>query len=153
MLLPGLSGSAPGELATKRKVSKGRVGNTANNPSPWWPLHGSEWHSVPELGGAGTGAEHCFLVWCAHEQKQLSVPCAPSSKHWDVRQKQKERRLTLPGQGDHRSKGCSDWSIQGEPFQGTLVAVLLGDFFLFTILKDYSPFHQCFFEMTGSAIH
>lgn len=59
----------------------------------------------------------------------------------------------MPGQGDHRSKGYSDWSIQEEPFQGTLVAVLLGDFFLFTILEDYSPFHQCFFEMTGSAIH
>lgn len=56
----------------------------------------------------------------------------------------------MPGQGNHRSKGGSDRSTQEEPAS---VAVLLGDFDLFTILKDYSPFHQRFFEMTGSAIH
>lgn len=37
----------------------------------------------------------------------------------------------VPGQGDHRSKDLSDWSIREEPFQGTLEVGLLGDFFFF----------------------
>lgn len=43
--------------------------------------------------------------------------------------------------------------IGGTQEEPTSVAVLLGNFDLFTVLKDYSPFHQRFFEMTGSAIH
>lgn len=46
------------------------------------------------------------------------------------------------------------WSEHsGRAISGNFGGCLAWWLFLFTNLKDYSPFHQCFFEMTGSAIH
>lgn len=86
------------------------------------------------LGGAGTGAEHCCSIKCARSQQQLSDPHAPSSKHWDLSRSRRNGGLTVLGQGDDRREGGSDWSIREEPFQGTSVAVLLGDFLFIYLL-------------------
>lgn len=62
VLLPGLRESAPGELTSKGKVPKGRVGNTANNPALWWPLPGSKWRWEVLAPGLSTAARSSVLA-------------------------------------------------------------------------------------------
>lgn len=151
VLLPGLSGSAPGELTTKGKVSKGRVGNTANNPALWWPLHGSKWHRAQSWVALAPGLS--TASWCGvlTSRNNFRALCSIFQAR-GLRQKQKERRAhgARPGQPQERRWQWLEHSGRAN-FAGCLAWWLF--IYLFTILKDYSPFHQCFFEMTGSAIH
>lgn len=130
VLLPGLRGSAPRELITKGKVSRGKVGNTPNRPSLWWSLQDTRagwcWHMCWDL----------FLgLVCSAAEISFRALYAPSPKHCRTRDRGRRKgRLMVPGQGDHRSKDLSDWSIREEPFQGTLEVGLLGDFFFFFLL-------------------
>lgn len=178
VLLPGLSGSAPGELITKRKVSRGRVGNAANKTPHFCfcrhfvmhvinlhcgrHCHDSKWHQgwVVLALGLRTASWSSVLTSRNKFQTRVHHLLSPAEHKTDGR---RTGRLKAPGRavtgGRGSVRGTFRRAIPGE-LGGSLAwwRFFPPPFFFFTIQKglwDYSlpPFHQCFFEMAALAIH
>lgn len=86
----------------------------------------------------GTRAETCYWPGMGvnpigHQQKQISDLSVQHlfSTAEPATDGRRNGMLQGPGQSRHRTEGFSEWGVEGEPFEGTLAAVFLDNFFLF----------------------
>lgn len=86
----------------------------------------------------GTWAETCYWPGVGvnpigHQQKQISDLSVQHlfSTAEPATDGRRNGMLQGPGQSGHRTEGFSEWGVGGEPFEGTLAAVFLDNFFLF----------------------